>query len=64
MDIRETAMRALVAGTYRFLQEENGPTAVEYAVMLAMIILVCFVVARQLGTTVSRSLSTADSMLK
>ena len=26
----------------RFLRSEDGPTAVEYAVMLAMILLVCF----------------------
>jgi pilus assembly protein Flp/PilA len=33
-----------------FLQEEDGPTAVEYAVMLALIIVVC-IVANQLGSS-------------
>ena len=30
-----------VAKAVRFLHEEDGPTAVEYAVMLALIIVVC-----------------------
>ena len=34
----------------RFLQEEDGPTAVEYAVMLALIIMVCLVAIGTLGT--------------
>jgi pilus assembly protein Flp/PilA len=57
-------MKALSARARRFLRDESGPTAVEYAVMLAMIILVCVLAVRQLGTTVSKSFSTADSMLQ
>ena len=34
-----------------FLREEDGPTAVEYAVMLALIIVVCMVAIGSLGTT-------------
>jgi pilus assembly protein Flp/PilA len=34
----------------RFLTNEDGPTAVEYAVMLALIILVCLVTITALGT--------------
>lgn len=33
----------------RFLREEDGPTAVEYAVMLALIITVCFAVIASIG---------------
>ncbi|MFO0823959.1 MAG: Flp family type IVb pilin [Gemmataceae bacterium] len=32
-----------------FLKEERGPTAVEYAVMLAMIILTCFAAISAIG---------------
>ena len=32
-----------------FLQKEDGPTAVEYAVMLALIIVVCLVAIQILG---------------
>jgi pilus assembly protein Flp/PilA len=36
-----------------FLKEEDGPTAVEYAVMLALIIVVCIVAVRNIGTSAS-----------
>jgi pilus assembly protein Flp/PilA len=34
----------------KFLREEEGPTAVEYAVMLALIIVVCITAITTLGT--------------
>jgi len=34
----------------RFLREEDGPTAVEYAVMLALIIVVCITAITTLGS--------------
>ncbi len=34
----------------RFLVSEDGPTAVEYAVMLALIILVCLTAIQAVGT--------------
>jgi pilus assembly protein Flp/PilA len=34
----------------RFLEREDGPTAVEYAVMLALIIAVCIAAITTLGT--------------
>jgi pilus assembly protein Flp/PilA len=37
----------------RFMVEEDGPTAVEYAVMLALIIVVCIVAVRAIGTSAS-----------
>ena len=46
-------MRSLIQYTRKFLREEDGPTAVEYAVMLALIILVCFVAIYSLGQTTS-----------
>ena len=36
-----------------FLIEEDGPTAVEYAVMLALIVVVCIVAVRAIGTQAS-----------
>jgi pilus assembly protein Flp/PilA len=54
-------MRSLVRATLRFLKDEDGPTAVEYAVMLAMIIILCVVVIRQVGTATSQSFSAANS---
>jgi len=34
----------------RFLKQEDGPTAVEYAVMLALIIVVCVTAIGSLGS--------------
>jgi pilus assembly protein Flp/PilA len=38
----------------RFLRAEDGPTAVEYAVMLALIIVVCLVAITALGTNANK----------
>jgi pilus assembly protein Flp/PilA len=40
----------LVNKLKRFLTSEDGPTAVEYAVMLALIIIVCLISIQTLGT--------------
>jgi pilus assembly protein Flp/PilA len=34
---------------FRFLREEDGPTAVEYAVMLAAILMVCLAAITSVG---------------
>jgi pilus assembly protein Flp/PilA len=34
----------------RFLKQDDGPTAVEYAVMLALIVVVCIAAITTLGT--------------
>ena len=34
----------------RFVRSEDGPTAVEYAVMLALIVIVCLTAIRTIGT--------------
>ena len=54
--------RKLVA----FLKKEDGPTAVEYAVMLALIIVVCIAAITTLGSNANNtfgnvSLNTASS---
>jgi pilus assembly protein Flp/PilA len=40
-----------------FLKDENGPTAVEYAVMLALIIVVCIAAVTALGSNSSNTFS-------
>ena len=42
-------MRNWYAGVVRFIEREDGPTAVEYAVMLALIIVVCLAAITTLG---------------
>jgi pilus assembly protein Flp/PilA len=41
-----------------FLRKEEGPTAVEYAVMLAFIIVICFATIATLGSNTNNSYST------
>ena len=40
-----------------FLKDEDGPTAVEYAVMLALIIVVCITAITTLGTNANNTFS-------
>jgi pilus assembly protein Flp/PilA len=42
---------------WRFAQDESGPTAVEYAVMLALIIVVCITAISVLGSNASNTFS-------
>jgi pilus assembly protein Flp/PilA len=42
-------MRKFANGVVSFLKEEDGPTAVEYAVMLALIVVVCIGAIRLVG---------------
>jgi pilus assembly protein Flp/PilA len=57
-------MRKYLEAVKRFITNEDGPTAVEYAVMLALIIVLCIVVIRQVGTSSSKTFSLADSALQ
>jgi pilus assembly protein Flp/PilA len=41
----------------RFAREEDGPTAVEYAVMLALIIVVCLTAITTLGSNANQVFS-------
>ncbi|HJT76149.1 MAG TPA: Flp family type IVb pilin [Gemmataceae bacterium] len=43
-------LRDLARHGAAFLKDEDGPTAVEYAVMLALIIVVCIAAIGTLGT--------------
>jgi len=56
-------MNAILNRAKSFLRSEDGPTATEYAVMLALIIIVCLAVITSLGTTVQGIFSTADTAL-
>lgn len=56
-------MRTFVDQVKRFLVAEDGPTAVEYAVMLALIIIVALAAIQAVGTRSSSTFqSVADSL--
>jgi pilus assembly protein Flp/PilA len=50
-------MRNLLGAITHFLQAEDGPTAVEYAVMLALIIVVCIAAITTLGKNANSTFS-------
>lgn len=43
-------MRTLVKQLRRFLRDENGPTSVEYAIMIAFIVLVSIAAIQTVGS--------------
>jgi pilus assembly protein Flp/PilA len=62
------SMRKFTEMVVNFVKREDGPTAVEYAVMLALIIVVCLAAITTLGqnanstfTSVGTSLTSASS---
>jgi pilus assembly protein Flp/PilA len=56
-------MQSLFNSVKTFLVSEDGPTSVEYAVMLALIIIVCITAISSLGTTVSDQFTNAKNGL-
>ena len=44
-----------------FLRHEDGPTAVEYAVMLALIIVVCITAITALGTNANATFTSVSN---
>lgn len=57
------AMQFVICWIKTFLVSEDGPTATEYAVMLALIAMVCLAAIGGLGTKVSTLFSNADSVI-
>jgi len=56
-------MLSFLGAVKEFLVAEDGPTAVEYAVMLALIIVVCIVAIGQLGTNASATFDNVANKL-
>jgi pilus assembly protein Flp/PilA len=50
-------MKTILNRIEQFLRDEDGPTAVEYAVMLALIIVVCVAAITTLGSNASNIFS-------
>ena len=56
-------MTRLTQSVVRFLKAEDGPTAVEYAVMLALIIVVCIAAVTTLGKNANSTFSYVGSSI-
>ena len=57
-------MRRLTKLLVEFAKKEDGPTAVEYAVMLALIIVVCIAAITTLGSNANSTFSFVGSAIQ
>ncbi|MBU4272051.1 MAG: Flp family type IVb pilin [Planctomycetes bacterium] len=57
-------MKSLAKKVQRFLVSEDGPTAVEYAVMLALIVIVCLTAISSVGTNTKATFTKVAASLK
>ncbi len=56
-------MRYVAKHLVSFLKAEDGPTAVEYAVMLALIVVVCIAAITTLGSNANSTFSFVGSSI-
>ncbi len=56
-------MKNFAKKVQRFLVSEDGPTAVEYAVMLALIVIVCLTAIRSVGTGANATFTSVAAQL-
>jgi pilus assembly protein Flp/PilA len=57
-------MKSALRCVIDFLKREDGPTAVEYAVMLALIIVVCIAAVTAIGGASNQTFSSVGSAIK
>ncbi len=57
-------MKPFVRKILGFLKREDGPTAVEYAVMLALIVVVCIAAITAIGGASNQTFSRVGSSIK
>jgi pilus assembly protein Flp/PilA len=56
-------MKKFQEALVNFIKSEDGPTAVEYAVMLALIIVVCLAAIQILGTNANSAFNTVGQSI-
>lgn len=56
-------LKHVAASVKKFLVSEDGPTAVEYAVMLALIVIVCLTSINAIGTKANTTFETISNNL-
>ena len=57
-------MNSIPSTIKRFLVSEDGPTAVEYAVMLALIVIVCLTAIKSIGTNANTTFGNVAAQLQ
>jgi pilus assembly protein Flp/PilA len=57
-------MKTFTKALVNFVKKEDGPTAVEYAVMLALIVVVCIAAITTLGSNANSTFSFVGSSIQ
>ena len=57
-------MHSLTRRIIGFLKKEDGPTAVEYAIMLALIVIVCIGAVQSIGKSANTKFTAANTALQ
>lgn len=60
----DAAMTNVLTSVKNFLVSEDGPTAVEYAIMLALIVIVCIGAVQNIGTSANAKFNAANAALQ
>jgi len=56
-------MKSFALKVKQFLASEDGPTAVEYAVMLALIVIVCLAAIQAIGTNANTTFNSIQNAI-
>ena len=56
-------MKKFITKVQKFMKSEDGPTAVEYAIMLALIVIVCLAAIQNVGNAANSAFENVTNQL-
>jgi pilus assembly protein Flp/PilA len=56
-------MKSFITKVQKFMKAEDGPTAVEYAIMLALIVIVCLTAIQAVGTAANTAFQNVSTQM-
>ena len=56
-------MKSFITKVQKFMKSEDGPTAVEYAIMLALIVIVCLTAIKAVGDAANSAFGDVTSQM-
>ncbi len=56
-------MKSIITKVQKFMKSEDGPTAVEYAIMLALIVIVCLTAIQAVGTAANSAFQNVTTQM-
>lgn len=60
---RKDTMKNIITKVQKFMKSEDGPTAVEYAIMLALIVIVCLTAIQAVGSAANSAFEDVTTQL-